>query len=185
MTRDAWRDAFVLELRLRDVPGPQIGDALAEVDAHCADSGQSPQEAFGDPVHYAATRYAGMPGARPSWRTARRAWWIGTAAVGGLTALWSGIQALVEGVGAEISLGDILVVAVVPPLLAGLVAVALRPGRGPWLTVLVALRAPAMVAVLIGGPLLAAALWPALAGLLRPDRVIAPTVDQPQRSANG
>ncbi|MDG4797414.1 hypothetical protein [Micromonospora sp. WMMD1082] len=49
----AWREDFVVELRLADVPGDRIGDALATVDAHCADSGQSAAEAFGDPVAYA------------------------------------------------------------------------------------------------------------------------------------
>ncbi|WP_324653451.1 hypothetical protein [Georgenia sp. H159] len=48
-----WCDDFVLELRLRDVPGPVIGDRLAEVEAHCADTGESPAEAFGDPTDYA------------------------------------------------------------------------------------------------------------------------------------
>jgi len=48
-----WRDAFVVELRLRDVRGDAIGDALAEVDAHCADSGQDAMTAFGDPAGYA------------------------------------------------------------------------------------------------------------------------------------
>ncbi len=50
---DAWTDEFVVRLRLRDVPGDRIGDALAEVDAHCADSGEGALEAFGDPVEYA------------------------------------------------------------------------------------------------------------------------------------
>src|SRR5690554_5061435 len=48
-----WCDDFVLELRLRDVPGPVIGDRLAEVEAHCTDTGESPDEAFGDPREYA------------------------------------------------------------------------------------------------------------------------------------
>jgi hypothetical protein len=52
---DPWRDALIAELRLREVPGDRIGEALAEVDAHCADSGQTPDEAFGDPVGYART----------------------------------------------------------------------------------------------------------------------------------
>ncbi|PFG37244.1 hypothetical protein ATL41_1998 [Flavimobilis soli] len=49
----AWVDDFVVRLRLRDVPGDRIGDALAEVDAHCADSGETALEAFGDPTGYA------------------------------------------------------------------------------------------------------------------------------------
>lgn len=48
-----WCDAFVLELRLRDVPGTVIGDHLAEVETHCRESGQTPHEAFGEPVEYA------------------------------------------------------------------------------------------------------------------------------------
>lgn len=48
-----WCDDLVLELRLLDVPGPVIGDRLAEVEAHCTDTGESPDEAFGDPTEYA------------------------------------------------------------------------------------------------------------------------------------
>ena len=39
--------------RLRGADGAQTGEALAEVEAHVADSGQTPQEAFGDPRAYA------------------------------------------------------------------------------------------------------------------------------------
>lgn len=49
----AWAEAFVVELRLRGVEGRRIGAALAEVEAHCAESGESAQEAFGDPTAYA------------------------------------------------------------------------------------------------------------------------------------
>ena len=48
-----WAGAFVLALRTRDVTGPAIGDALRHTESFCADSGQSPQEAFGDPGAYA------------------------------------------------------------------------------------------------------------------------------------
>ena len=51
----AWADAFVLELRLRDAPGRSIGDALAEVESHCAESGEAAAGAFGEPVPYAAS----------------------------------------------------------------------------------------------------------------------------------
>ena len=50
---DPWRDNFVIALKLRNISGSQIGDALAQVDAHCTDSGEAPEEAFGDPVAYA------------------------------------------------------------------------------------------------------------------------------------
>ena len=49
----AWLDAFVLALRVRGVPGTLIGDALAEVESHCAEAGEPAADAFGDPVAYA------------------------------------------------------------------------------------------------------------------------------------
>lgn len=49
----AWRDAFIVELRLRSVPGQTIGDALMTVETHVAESGESAETAFGDPRAYA------------------------------------------------------------------------------------------------------------------------------------
>jgi len=48
-----WSDAFILEQRLLCVSGRRIGDALATVEAHVAESGESAREAFGDPNAYA------------------------------------------------------------------------------------------------------------------------------------
>lgn len=50
----AWADAVALELRLRGASGARVGDSLAEADAHCADSGETPEEAFGAPEDYVA-----------------------------------------------------------------------------------------------------------------------------------
>ena len=50
---NAWAEAFILELRLREVAGPHIGAALSEVESHCAESRQGAQAAFGDPAEYA------------------------------------------------------------------------------------------------------------------------------------
>lgn len=50
---ESWAETFVIELRLRDAPGRVIGDALAEVESHCAESGETAAEAFGEPVAYA------------------------------------------------------------------------------------------------------------------------------------
>jgi hypothetical protein len=44
---------LLVALRLREVPGPRIGDILAEVESHVADTGESPYEAFGTPRQYA------------------------------------------------------------------------------------------------------------------------------------
>lgn len=48
-----WAEAAILELRLLGVSGEHVGAALAEVDAHCLDSGEPAAQAFGDPVAYA------------------------------------------------------------------------------------------------------------------------------------
>ncbi|RZU62171.1 hypothetical protein [Zhihengliuella halotolerans] len=48
-----WAGDMILELRLRGVDGTRIGDALAEVNSHCAESGERPEDTFGDPVTYA------------------------------------------------------------------------------------------------------------------------------------
>lgn len=55
----AWAEAVLLELRMQGVAGTRIGAALAEVDAHCVDSGESASDTFGEPVAYA--RSLGLP----------------------------------------------------------------------------------------------------------------------------
>ena len=53
MTDKTWIEQFTVELRLRRVPGPVIGDAVASVRELVADSGQSAEEAFGSAREYA------------------------------------------------------------------------------------------------------------------------------------
>lgn len=83
-----WCDDFVIELRLAEVPGGVIGDRLAEVETHCAESGESAQEAFGDPLAYARTLAAEAPkqSAAGEWRAA-------VAGVGQVLALLVGTRA--------------------------------------------------------------------------------------------
>lgn len=50
-----YTEQLIYELRLRDVPGDVIGDAVAQVESHLADTGEDPTEAFGSPADYAAT----------------------------------------------------------------------------------------------------------------------------------
>jgi hypothetical protein len=67
-TREAWLRDFALLLRVRGADGARIGDVLAEVEAHCADSGQTPREAFGEPADYAASLH--LPTTKPTnWTT--------------------------------------------------------------------------------------------------------------------
>jgi hypothetical protein len=48
-----WAIEFTMALRSRDVTGAAIGDALRQAEAFCADSGQSPDDAFGPADAYA------------------------------------------------------------------------------------------------------------------------------------
>ncbi|HOF63026.1 MAG TPA: hypothetical protein PLL54_01885 [Dermatophilaceae bacterium] len=59
----SWSIPFAMTLRSRGVSGDAIGAALREVESHCAEIGQSPVDAFGDPVEYAATLAAESPAA--------------------------------------------------------------------------------------------------------------------------
>lgn len=56
----AWRDKAILELRMKNVPGAEIGEILTEVETHVRESGESPDDAFGDPVTYARERLASV-----------------------------------------------------------------------------------------------------------------------------
>ena len=50
-----WFDEFVIELRLRDVTGSAIGDAVASARELLADTGQTAPDAFGSAREYAAS----------------------------------------------------------------------------------------------------------------------------------
>ena len=52
---DVWQQRLVAALRARRVPAERIGEVLAEVDSHVAETGEDPTEAFGTPREYAAS----------------------------------------------------------------------------------------------------------------------------------
>jgi hypothetical protein len=52
---DTYQQQLILALRLKDVPGERIGEIVAEVESHVAETGEDPNEAFGSPRHYAAS----------------------------------------------------------------------------------------------------------------------------------
>lgn len=109
-----WVEALLLELRLQGVSGERIGAALAEVEAHVVDSGQSAEEAFGDPAQYA--RSLGLPAEPEQSKTATLKGVVPT-----LIQLF-GLVAVV----AAMPWSD-AAVGVTTTLLAGLVAAALLP----------------------------------------------------------
>lgn len=53
-------EELTIALRARDVPGARIGEVLAEVRAHAAESGEPAREAFGPPQAYADAVVAAM-----------------------------------------------------------------------------------------------------------------------------
>ncbi|WP_448614983.1 hypothetical protein [Modestobacter sp. URMC 112] len=177
-TDQTWCEDLLLALRARDVPGAPIGEVLAEVQSHLAETGEDPREAFGTPKEY-ADRVAGALGITPVgvWghlrRTERGDLFL--AVVFGLSsylladALWS------LGAGEEATLGLPTWVAVpvaVLLLAAGVTrlvskvrrdpgdpVVDPRTGRdmvtfGPWrLALLAALPVVALAGMLLGGHL--------------------------------
>lgn len=59
-------DNLIFALRMRNVPGERIGEIVAELEAHIAESGEDPADAFGKPREYART-WAREAGHRSSW----------------------------------------------------------------------------------------------------------------------
>lgn len=123
-----WRDNFMVAMRMQDASGERIGDALATVDAHCAESGESAQEGFGDPTHYATTL---VP--ETATRSGLGASFIVGALMGllGLLIVPRAVDDWVTGVQFTVTLGDILALAVVLGLTGTVMALPRRVL--PWL----------------------------------------------------
>jgi hypothetical protein len=68
-TLAVYLENLTIQLRLLDVSGDRIGQILAEVESHLADTGLDPVDAFGEPGDYAATYVAEAATAHPahSW----------------------------------------------------------------------------------------------------------------------
>ncbi len=129
---DMWRRALVMSLQTRGVPGDAIGDALAEVDVHCADSGEDPWQAFGNPFDY-ANRVLG----EPPIPARADAWRVGLAPgvmLAGVLCLMAGVAAISHGSTARLTVGDLVAIAVV--LVAGFLVVRYKHwlvgGAAPW-----------------------------------------------------
>lgn len=109
--------SLTFRLRMLDVPGPRIGEILAEVEAHVAATGETPQQAFGPPAEYARQWIPDAPARRRTQRwIAQSGWAVGGALAGFVLA--SGALAVGRGepvLGASpwwtIGVGMVLVVA--------------------------------------------------------------------------
>jgi hypothetical protein len=123
-----WAEAFVIELRLIGVHGSRIGDALAEVDSHCGESGLPAAEVFGDPVEYAHN--LGQPADDGGPRDILKVLGPTLIQVVGMTVLsWSFADAR-RGQPWQLTLGHLAIAALLATELAALVLAAERILRG-------------------------------------------------------
>ena len=126
---DKYRSELLTALRLRDVQPDRIGEVLAEVDSHIADTGEDPRDVFGTPREYARqfpSRDVDVPSSVRRNRDAARA--LLGAAVGLLSSL--GVMALVRGDDHALGLPSWLVVTVgAIGACALIVSVSRRSGR--------------------------------------------------------
>ncbi|MBF9132308.1 hypothetical protein I0C86_25660 [Plantactinospora sp. S1510] len=197
---DDWREAFLVEARLRRLPGTEIGEALAEIDTYCADSGVDPTEAFGEPAEYATALAHGRRSGRGSPAGRRQLWrgvLVASGTLTGVMSLLAGVDAATRDVRATVTVGQLVSVAVGVAGIVGVAAFLLRPGRRrfggfDWRFGLVAgvgiavttvpqlvwpqevLRASAWPLLGVGLVVLLFAWWPLLSGRLLADRVVDP-----------
>lgn len=194
-----WFDDFVIELRLLDVPGEAIGDAVASAREFLADTGSTPAEVFGPARAYAES--LDLPRNRQP-RSAMAALLVPTCL--GLLGFFA-VAAAVSSTDAsvEVTVPGLLLVltglglAASAPLLLGLFV------RGPfWRPVvgfmviftlqvllgvlakdLVVFSLPAMPTALIGGlVLLSTSLWGQFRKGAAPDPILEPLTAPPHRS---
>lgn len=136
MTADVqtYSNELLTALRMRDVPGPQIAEALAEVHSHVTETGEDPREAFGPPTAYADELSAalGVPAPVPFWRGVLSLSTLGyfVAGAGGSGLLVNGVIAASVGrpgpLGLPALLAVLLGVAVLGGLAVSLAALARR-----------------------------------------------------------
>ena len=88
-TLAVYLENLTIQLRLLEVPGDRIGQILAEVETHVADTGLDPVDAFGEPGEYVATCVAQAPASRERG-------WLSELGIAGVSV--TACSAAVEGV---------------------------------------------------------------------------------------
>ncbi len=104
---EKWAESFIVELRLIGIEGSRIGAALSEVESHCNESGQSAQEAFGDPVEYARSLQLPVDD-DPSTRATLRSMAPMVVQVAGMSMLNWGFEYWLRGQQLEITAGHLV-----------------------------------------------------------------------------
>ena len=181
---ETYVNRLVLALRMLDVPGDRIGQVVAEVEAHVAESHEAPAEAFGSAEDYAGRVAAALDRPAARWRAPAIAWSVTLATM----LLADGVLGLASGRPIELTAGKLLLFVLLPPAAVFLVRL-IGSGRSGWpagLGVVLLFAAVFGVPVLLPEPVLSTyPAWPALAlgavlaagtlpWVLRPDHVIDP-----------
>lgn len=125
---ETYSNELLLALRLRDVPGPRIAEALAEVQSHVSETGEDALEAFGPPRDYADELALALGTTSSAWWRAALSWRTLRYAAGGFLGaqlLLSGVLGLLVGDAAWLGLPAAVAVAVGVGVL-GVTAIGLR-----------------------------------------------------------
>lgn len=100
---ETYSNELLLALRLKDVPGPRIAEALAEVQSHVSETGEQAFEAFGSAQEYADELAVALGAAGSCERRRALSWSAARYALGGFLGaqlLLSGVLGLLKGEGA-------------------------------------------------------------------------------------
>lgn len=117
---ERWLDELVLELRLLDVDGRRIGDAVASAREFLTDAGVPAEEAFGSPRTYA--QELGLPAGAEGERVGRTVFFAALDVLGFLAfafaggAAWRGDSFALDA-GTAVLVGSVLVLTLLVPLM--------------------------------------------------------------------
>lgn len=155
-TPERWTEDLVLALRLADVRGTAIGDAVRVVEDHCEQTGEHPQEAFGPPDDYARALAASLPPAALAPSGWRRPAAVAVAVTAGTLFLLAGVTGVAGGQPAVLRVSDLAVV--VGVVVAALVVQRLMSGlvRRVWpvaVALALGIAVPVALATLVPGEL--------------------------------
>lgn len=84
-----YSDELMIALRLHEISGERVGEVLAEVESHVAETGEDPRAAFGSPKEYAA-QVAAQLDAR-SGKPSPLSYMLGAALTGALVYVGGGL----------------------------------------------------------------------------------------------
>ena len=151
-TPEAWHTELHLALLAANATEEQVAEAVADVESFCADSGQSPAEAFGDPRAYVAQ--LGLSRAI-TWRD-RLEYLVHVPTMLGIFVTFDGVNHLVDGTRSSLTWGHLAAALLLSLTTVGF-ATALFAGR-KLVTMLVGatgMSAAVLAAVTIVEPLVA------------------------------